>query len=139
MVTIRVPRDASPGERYAVIWAQESSRGQNSQHFAILEVNRVGVRIYLDVGPGGPPPTRFVITSVTGGRSPSGLPEVIAHVRDTGARAIDLFGVLRLADGPGGSVGRAVPVPVGADPRSWPVRHDAGGPQQDHPRGPAGT
>jgi hypothetical protein len=103
LVTIRVPRDASRGERYAVIWAQESSRVQQSQHFAVLEVNRVGVRIYLDVGPGGPPPTKFAITSVTGGRSAGGLPEVIADVRDTGARAIDLSGNLRLSGGPGGS------------------------------------
>ena len=103
LVTIQVPREASQGERYAVIWAQESSRVRENQNFAILEVNRVGVRIYLDVGPGGPPPTNFAITSITGGRSPSGAPEVIAHVTDTGARAVDLFGVLRLSNGPGGS------------------------------------
>jgi hypothetical protein len=103
LVTIRVPGDASRGERYAVIWAQESSRVQESERFAVLEVNRVGVRVYLDVGPGGAPPTSFAITSVTGGHSPSGAPEVIAHVRDTGARAIDLFGSARLSNGPGGS------------------------------------
>jgi hypothetical protein len=103
VVTIRVPRDAVAGERYAVIWAQETSRVPENEHFSVTEVNRVGVRIYLDVGSGGPPPTKFAITSVTGGRSPGGSPEVIADVRDTGARAIDLSGSLRLFDGPGGS------------------------------------
>jgi hypothetical protein len=103
MVTIRVPRDASPGERYAVVWAQETSRVPENEHFAIIEVNRVGVRVYLDVGPGGPPPTKFAITSVTGGHSPGGSPEVVARVCDTGARAIDLFGSLKLSDGPGAS------------------------------------
>ena len=103
MVTIRVPPDAVAGERYAVIWAQETSRVPENQHFKVLEVNRVGVRIYLDVGSGGPPPTKFAITSVTGGRSAGGLPKVIADVRDTGVRAIDLSGNLRMSDGPGGS------------------------------------
>jgi hypothetical protein len=103
MVTIRVPRDASPGERYGVIWAQEASRVPQSKRFMVLEINRVGVRIYLDVGSGGPPPTIFAITSVTSGLRSDGSPEVIARVRDTGARAIDLSGSLRLSDGPGGA------------------------------------
>ncbi len=102
-VTIRVPRDASPGERYGVIWAQETARVPQNDHFAVVEVNRVGVRIYLAIGPGGPPPTMFAITSVTGGRSPGGSPEVIAGVHNTGARAIDLSGSLTLSDGPGGT------------------------------------
>jgi hypothetical protein len=104
MVTIRVPRDAVAGERYGVVWAQETSHARgNGQRFAVTEVNRVGVRIYLDVGPGGPPPTRFAITSVSSGLTRRGVPEVIARVRDTGARAIDLYGSLRLSNGPGGS------------------------------------
>lgn len=103
MVTIRVPRDAVAGERYGVIWAQEASLDRDKEGFGVVEVNRVGVRIYLDVGPGGPPPTRFAITSVTSGRTARGAPEVIVSVRDTGARAIDVSGSLRLADGPGGS------------------------------------
>ena len=101
LVTIRVPRDAVRGERYGVIWAQETSRVQQSSQFAVLEVSRVGVRIYLAVGPGGPPPTDFAITSIVGGRGRSGSPQVEAKVRDTGQRAIDLGGSLRLSDGPG--------------------------------------
>ena len=103
MVTIRVPREASQGERYAVIWAQETSRVQQAARIAVTEVNRVGVRIYLAVGPGGAPPTKFSITSVSTEREAGGQPEVTASVRNTGKRAIDLAGTLRLSGGPGGA------------------------------------
>jgi len=102
-VTIRVPMDAVQGERYGEIWAQETSRIQQTRQFAVLEVSRVGVRVYLAVGPGGPPPTSFAITSIVGGRGHGGSPEVVVGVRDTGRRAIDLGGSLRLSDGPGGA------------------------------------
>jgi len=101
MVTMRVPADAVRGERYGVIWAQESSRVQQPGQFAVLEVSRVGVRVYLAVGPGGPPPTNFAITSIVGGRGPGGSPQVDVKVRDTGERAIDLGGNVRLSNGPG--------------------------------------
>jgi len=101
LVTIRVPRDAVRGERYAVIWAQEASRVQQPGQFAVMEVSRVGVRVYLAIGPGGPPPTSFAITSIVGGRGPDGSPQVDVKVRDTGQRAIDLGGSMRLSDGPG--------------------------------------
>jgi hypothetical protein len=102
-VTIRVPRDAPEGERYGVIWAQETAQVQKARKFAVTEVNRVGVRVYLSIGPGGGPATNFAITSVTAGRRPDGSPEVLARVRDTGGRAIDLGGHLKLSDGPGGA------------------------------------
>jgi hypothetical protein len=102
MVTIRVPRYASQGERYAAIWAQETSRALPDGGLGFAEVYRVGVRVYLDVGPGGPPPTRFAVTSITGGRTPGGSPEVVVGVHDTGARAIDVYGHLVLSHGPGG-------------------------------------
>lgn len=101
LVTIRVSPYASPGERYGVVWAQESSRASSASHLGIIEVNRVGVRIYLDVGPGGLPPTRFAITAITGGRTPGGSPEVVVSVRNTGQRAIDVGGTVSLSDGPG--------------------------------------
>jgi hypothetical protein len=102
-VTIRVPPDAAEGERYEVIWAQETSRAQSPRQFAVTEVNRVGVRVYLAVGPGGGPTANFAITSITTGRLADGSPEVLARVRDTGGRAVDLAGNLKLADGPGGA------------------------------------
>ena len=101
-VFIHVPRDASSGERYGVIWTQETSRLPYRSGLAIMEVNRVGVRIYLSVGPGGAPPSNFAVTSLSATRSAHGQPIVTAHVRNTGGRALDISGYLKLSDGPGG-------------------------------------
>jgi len=101
-VTIRVPRDASSGERYGVIWAQETSRLRYRSGLAITEINRVGIRIYLSVGPGGAPPSNFVVTSLTATRSAHGQPVVITHIHNTGGRALDIGGYLKLSGGPGG-------------------------------------
>jgi hypothetical protein len=102
MVTIRVPRSATRGEHYGEIWVQQSVRGRTSGGVAVTEVARVGIRIYLAVGRGGAPPTNFAITSLTGHRSASGGPLLIAHVRNTGGRAVDLSGQARLSAGSGG-------------------------------------
>ena len=101
-VTIRVPRTASTGNLYGVIWAQETSLGKTSGGVNILETNRVGVRIYLNVGPGGPPPVNFDITSIRGTRSARGQFLVVAQVNNTGGQAIDTVGTLKLSNGPGG-------------------------------------
>jgi hypothetical protein len=101
-VTIRVPRTASPGNLYGVIWAQETGLGKTGYGINVLEVNRVGIRIYLSVGPGGPPPVNFDITSITATRSASGQMQVLAQVHNTGGQAIDASGYLKLTDGPGG-------------------------------------
>jgi len=107
-VSINVPRTASQGERYAVVWAATTS-----PHGQVTEVNRVGIRMYIDVGPGGPPAPSFSIMAMAGARSPAGRPMVVAQVRNTGGGALSLTGTLRLQDGPGGtSVG---PVPVSQD------------------------
>jgi hypothetical protein len=52
VVTITVPSDASPGERYAVLWVQAASAPPTTG--GVGETNRVGIRTYLSVGPGGP-------------------------------------------------------------------------------------
>lgn len=96
--TIRVPDDASPGERYGVIWASVASAGDGQ----VQVVNRVGIRVYLSVGPGGEPASDFEVVSLSPGRTDGGRPFVRATVRNTGGRAIDLQGTLRLVDGPGG-------------------------------------
>jgi hypothetical protein len=101
-VTIHVPRTASPGNLYGVVWAQETNPGKTGSGFNVLEVNRVGIRIYLSVGPGGPPPVNFDITSITGTRSARGQLLVLAKVHNTGGQAIDASGYLKLTDGPGG-------------------------------------
>ena len=96
--SISVPDDASLGERYAVLWASTASLGQSQ----VRTINRVGIRIYLSVGPGGEPASEFEINSLTPGRTDKGRPYVQATVTNTGGRAIDLRGKLRLGDGPGG-------------------------------------
>jgi hypothetical protein len=97
-VTIRVPRTASRGERYAVIWAEVASSGTGN----IKLVNRVGTRIYLDVGPGGEPPSAFRIQKLTPARSREGEPQLTAQVRNTGERALEMSGKLWLSEGPAG-------------------------------------
>jgi hypothetical protein len=105
-VTIRVPKDASAGERYAVIWAEVSTSGSGGVKLA----NRVGIRMYLSVGAGGAPPSNFVIGSLTAKRSASGQPLVIAKVHNNGKRTIAITGNLTLSNGPGGV--RTGPFPV---------------------------
>jgi hypothetical protein len=97
--TITVPENAAKGERYAVVWAQVSSGAPGPQGNVAL-VNRVGVRAYLDVGPGGDPPTDFEIGRIVPQRAPDGQPRVAVKVSNTGERAIDLDGRISLSEGP---------------------------------------
>src|SRR5580698_4654589 len=46
MVTIRVPRGATRGEHYGIVWVQQTARVHRSDGTSIIEVNRVGIRIY---------------------------------------------------------------------------------------------
>jgi hypothetical protein len=103
LVTIRVPRVATRGEHYGVIWVQQVARAKTAHGVAIREVNRVGIRIYLAIGKGGALPTKFVITKIAGYRSPQGQPVLAARVSDTGGLAVDLSGTVRLTAGPGGT------------------------------------
>jgi hypothetical protein len=100
MVTLKVPFDAAPGEQYGAIWAE--ARSTPGAAGGVTQVNRVGLRIYLSVGPGGPPAGNFSIDSLTAQRSPEGQPMVVATVHNTGGRALDMSGTLQLLDGPGG-------------------------------------
>jgi hypothetical protein len=102
MITISVPRGAVRGEHYGVIWVQQAALVRSGAGSFVREVDRVGVRIYLFVGHGGVPPTKFVVTSLTGHRTARGQPVLLASVADTGQRAVDLSGQARLSDGPGG-------------------------------------
>ncbi|WP_182882704.1 peptidase [Microbispora sp. H10949] len=97
--TVAVPPAASKGERYAVIWAEISSASPGPSGNVAL-VNRVGVRTYLDVGPGGEPPTSFRIGEVTAGRTDDATPRLVAEVGNRGERAVDLEGEVRLSEGP---------------------------------------
>ncbi|WP_223165488.1 hypothetical protein [Lentzea indica] len=108
LVTIAVDPAASTGERYGVIWAETSAPSNTPEN--VLMVTRVGVRIYLDVGPGGDPAPSFDISSLTPSRDGDRRPEVLATVHNTGGRALDMAGELTLSDGPGGV--NAGPFPV---------------------------
>ncbi len=97
--TIAVPRQAAAGERYAVIWAQVASPKTAAHQVSV--VHRIGIRVYLDIGPGGEPPSDFRIETLTPERTREGRPQVVAQVRNTGRRALDLNGTLTLSEGPG--------------------------------------
>lgn len=127
VVTLSVPRDAAPGERYGVVWAEARSVARGG----VTQVSRVGIRLYVSVGPGGLPAPDFAIDSLTAERSADGRPTVVATVRNTGRRALDMAGTLRLSAGPGGlgagpfpanlgttlAIGGTEPVTIGLDPR----------------------
>ena len=102
-IRIKVPAGATRGEHYAIIWVQQTAKARAANGFGVTEVSRAGVRVYLAVGKGGALPTSFAIASLTARRSASGQPLVVAHVDNTGGRAVDLDGSARLARGPGNS------------------------------------
>ncbi|MEV0196316.1 hypothetical protein [Nonomuraea sp. NPDC050691] len=136
--TIDVPGSASKGERYGGIWAEARSLAGPRRNIEM--VNQVGIRLYLDIGPGGDPPSDFAIDQLTPGRTADGVPIVKATVRNTGERALDLGGKLWLSEGAGGlragpyqartgttlAPGDSAPVMVNLDPRlpegPWQVR-----------------
>jgi hypothetical protein len=108
-VTVRVPKLASAGERYSVVWAAVSRRGTAG----VTLVNRVGVRMYLSVGPGGALPANFAIGNPRARRARGGGRLVVATVRNTGERTLEITGQLTLSHGPGGLRCGPVMVTVG--------------------------
>jgi hypothetical protein len=111
-VTITVPADAAPGEQYGVIWAEARS-APTPAGGGVTQVSRVGLRLYVSVGPGGPPAANFKIESLTAERSASGNPTVVASVRNTGGRALDMSGTLDLRNGPSGLSAGPFPASLG--------------------------
>jgi hypothetical protein len=107
-VTIEVPKQASAGERYAVVWAEVSAPAPVAG--GVTLVNRVGIRMYVSIGPGGAPTSTFAINALTAERSASGEPLVVATIHNSGQRTIDIAGRLTLDQGPGGL--QAGPFPV---------------------------
>jgi hypothetical protein len=94
-VVIAVPSSAQPGERYGVVWAQVGS----STAPGIQEISRVGIRMYVSVETGPPPPAAFSIGPLTPAAAGAGgaSPALVALVRNTGGLAVDITGELRLA------------------------------------------
>ena len=127
--TIAVPPGATGGNQYGVIWAQAAAAAGPG---SIKLISRVGIRIYLSVGPGGAPPSDFAMGTPAATRV-DGRPELSVPVRNTGGLAVDIFGVLSLSSGPP-PAGGPVPGRHSGDARPGPVRH-----RQVHcPGGPAG-
>jgi hypothetical protein len=96
VATVTIPKDAAPGEQYAAIWAEIGNPVPG-----IKVVNRVGVRMYVDVGGANPAPTSFTLDTLTALRGEDGRPGVSVQIHNDGGRALDLTGEMRLSDGPG--------------------------------------
>lgn len=109
-VHIAVPKDAAPGEQYGVVWAEARSAPGGG---GVTQVSRVGIRLYVSVGPGGAPPSDFSIDTLTAQRGADGTPSVVASVHNTGGRALDMNGTLQLSDGPGGLSAGPFPAELG--------------------------
>jgi hypothetical protein len=120
--TIAVPPSASAGERYAVLWAETAAEADQAGN--VRHVGRVGVRVYLSVGSGGEPASRFEIEEVSAFRDRAGVPVVAARVRNTGGRALDLSGSLSLSDGPGGLSTEPTKVTLAALPMEGTAVHE---------------
>ena len=99
VVKIAVADDSAPGEQYGVVWAEAHS---DPDAGGVTQISRVGIRLYVSVGAGGAPAADFTVEALTPARSAEGQPMVTATVRNTGGRALDVTGTLKLSNGPGG-------------------------------------
>jgi hypothetical protein len=108
--TIRVPADAAGGERYGVVLAELPAQ-PNGQGVAVA--SRVGVRISLDVGGPKAPKSDFTVDTLQASRTADGSAVVTAQVHNTGARALDMRGSLKLTDGPDGLSAGPYPATLG--------------------------
>ncbi|MEN3615642.1 hypothetical protein AAH979_39875 [Plantactinospora sp. ZYX-F-223] len=98
-IRFTVPLSAEKGERYAMIWAQSTEATPKSSNRTAKSppVRRTGLRVYLNVGTGAEPPPDFEIVSMRAEQTARGVPVVVAQVRNTGTRALDPHGTLRLS------------------------------------------
>lgn len=106
-VVIDVPSDAPEVEQYGAVWASLAQTAEGG----VTQVSRVGVRVYLSVGEGNGPPADFRIDSLAPTRGTDGSALLVAHVQNTGGRAVDISGTMNLSGGPGGLTAE----PVNAD------------------------
>lgn len=110
-VVVKVPPNAAPGERYGVVWAEVTTPPASPG--GPIQVSRVGIRLYLSIGPGGAPASDFDIVSLTAARDTHDAPLVRASIHNTGGRALDLSGTLTLSKGPGGLSAGPFPIMLG--------------------------
>lgn len=111
VVEVAVPQDATPGERYAVIYAELPARPSSG---GVAVASRVGVREYVLVTGPRPAHVDFQVQTLTAERAADGRAVVKAQVVNSGQRAIDLYGSLRLMHGPGGVSAGPYAVTVGS-------------------------
>lgn len=110
-VQVRVPPGASGGERYGVVYGELPARPGAS---GVRVASRVGMRMYVLVhAPGQSDRSGFTVDSLQAERRADGIPVVKAQVHNTGARALDITGELRLSDGPGGTSAGPFPAQLG--------------------------
>ena len=112
-LTIAVPHNATSGESYAVLWAQVSTA--RTDESGVRLVSRVGVRMYISVGPGGAPISNFAVGPLTAERSRTGQPFIVAEVHNTGHSTLDVSGDLTLSQGPGDLGAGPLAAKVGTD------------------------
>ena len=108
-ITVAIPATASPGERYAVVWAEVRSAKAGG---TIELVNRAGIRMYVYVG-GTNPATSFTVNTLTGQRNSGGHAVVRALVHNTGGVAVDLTGTLIMSSVTGALTAGPYPAQLG--------------------------
>jgi hypothetical protein len=108
-ITVAIPATASPGERYAVVWAEVRSAKTGG---TIELINRAGIRMYVHVG-GTNPVTSFTVNTLTGQRNPGGHAVVRALVHNTGGLAVDLTGTLAMSSVTGALTAGPYPAQLG--------------------------
>jgi hypothetical protein len=108
-ITVAIPATASPGERYAVVWAEVRSTKAGG---TVELINRVGIRMYVYVG-GTNPVTSFTVNTLTGQRNPAGYAIVRALVHNTGGLAVDLTGTVIMSSVTGALTAGPYPAQLG--------------------------
>lgn len=107
---IAVPKDAPAGEYYGALMSELPGKVVKGH---VTVGSRVGIRMYLAVGPGGGPRSDFSIDTLVAKRLPTGEPAVVAAVHNTGGRALDMSGSLKLDQGPGALSAGPFPAKLG--------------------------
>jgi hypothetical protein len=92
-VTVAIPQDAAPAERYALIWVEGTSTGNGN----ITLISRAGIRMYVSVGGHNAPSAKFTVDTMTAQRDAQGRPVVQAQIHNTGGRALDMSGTLTMS------------------------------------------
>jgi len=108
-ITVAIPATASPGERYAVVWAEVRSAKSGG---TIELISRAGIRMYVHAG-GTNPATSFTVNTLTGQRNSGGHAVVRALVHNTGGLAVDLTGTLAMSSVKGALTAGPYPAQLG--------------------------